>query len=100
MKKLTCLTLAILATLTVSFQASADKGSNTGSFAFEPIAESANSADWEATAPWIIPEGFSQPIVSDETTLNIYGEGEDGENLALRDNNTLPYLHVLSRYGE
>lgn len=82
MKKLTCLTLAISAALTVSFQVSADKGkgSNTGSFAFEPIAESANKNDWNPDAPWNIPKGFSQSIVSDETALNIYGEGRTDWN--------------------
>ncbi|WP_305910038.1 alkaline phosphatase PhoX [Methylomarinum sp. Ch1-1] len=72
--KLTCLMTAAFA---VSTQVYADQGSNTGPFAFEPIAESANQLDWDPTAPWIIPEGFSQKIVSDETALNIYDEGRD-----------------------
>ena len=42
---------------------------------FKPIAESANSKDWNPDAPWIIPEGFRQSVVSDESTLNIYPEG-------------------------
>ena len=74
-KTITHLIIAASAVLTVSSQVYADKGSNTGPFAFEPIAESANSEDWNASAPWDIPKGFKQSIVSDETALNIYGEG-------------------------
>ena len=56
--------------------ASAGAGSNTGPFGFEPIAVSAagNGSDFNPSAPWIIPEGFTQFIVSDESDLNIYLE--------------------------
>lgn len=73
--KVTQIALAVSTALFISTTAYADKGSNTGSFGFEPIEESANSSDWDATQPWKIPDGFSQTIVSDETDLNIYGEG-------------------------
>ena len=46
-----------------------------GPMAFDPIAGSAYGLENDPslpTAPWIIPEGFSQRIVSDETDLNIY----------------------------
>jgi len=69
------LILSTSAALTMSCVVHADKPSTSGPFAFEPIAESANSADWDATAPWKIPEGFSQTIISGEDALNIYGEG-------------------------
>ncbi|RLA46662.1 MAG: hypothetical protein DRR06_04540 [Gammaproteobacteria bacterium] len=49
--------------------------SKTGIFGFTPIPESANKANWNPKAPWLIPEGFSQSIVADETALNIYGGG-------------------------
>jgi len=75
--KLTHIALAVSAALTISATAFAEKGSNTGSFGFEPIDGSANSADWNDAQPWKIPEGFSQTIVSDETALDIYGEGHD-----------------------
>jgi len=77
--KLTYLTSAISAVILGALSANviADQGSETGPFGFEPITESANSADWDDTAPWKLPEGFSQVIVSDETALNIYGEGRD-----------------------
>lgn len=39
------------------------------------IDESANSADWDPAAPWKLPEGFSQEVVSNETNLNIYDGG-------------------------
>ncbi len=50
-------------------------GSEEKSFRFMPIPESANSKDWNPAAPWIIPEGFSQSVVSDESALNIYPGG-------------------------
>ena len=46
-------------------------------FRFKPIDSSANSADWNASAPWKLPEGFSQRVVTDETVLNIYDGGRD-----------------------
>lgn len=69
--------LAVSAAVAVSGQVHADKGSNTGPFAFEPIAESANSDNWDPARPWIVPEGFTQRIVSDEWSLNIYDDGRD-----------------------
>ncbi|WP_292433476.1 alkaline phosphatase PhoX [Methylobacter sp.] len=46
-----------------------------GPMAFDPISGSAygqqNAADLNTT-PWVIPEGYSQSIVSDESDLNIY----------------------------
>ena len=46
-------------------------------FNFKPLKESANAADWDATAPWKLPKGYTQTIVSDETALNIYPDGRD-----------------------
>lgn len=46
-----------------------------GPMGFDPIAGSAYGLENDpsiATTPWVIPEGFSQRIVSDETDLNIY----------------------------
>ena len=57
-----------------------------GPMAFDPIAGSAYGLETDpsiATTPWVIPEGFSQRIVSDETDLNIY-TGSD-----LNDMNTV-----------
>ena len=70
--------LAVAATLggslTVVANAYADKGSNTGPFGFKPIAQSADSAAWNPAAPWVLPRGFEQSVVSDESDLNVYTE--------------------------
>jgi hypothetical protein len=52
----------------------AGAGSETGPFAFSPISDSAigDGSDFTPAAQWIIPEGFSQEIVSDESDLDIY----------------------------
>lgn len=55
----------------------ADNGKHKGHFNFKPLNESASSADWNPAAPWKLPEGYTQYIVSDETALNIYDGGRD-----------------------
>jgi len=54
--------------------------STTGPFGFEPLASSADSAAWNPAAPWKLPAGFTQSIVSGETQLNIYDGGRDDWN--------------------
>lgn len=56
--------------------AMADKGLG-GPFHFKPIDESAASADWDPSAPFKLPKGYKQFVVSDETDLNIYDGGRD-----------------------
>ncbi|ALP52488.1 hypothetical protein Tel_04620 [Candidatus Tenderia electrophaga] len=56
--------------------AMADKGLG-GPFHFKPINESAASADWDPSAPFKLPKGYKQFVVSDETDLNIYDGGRD-----------------------
>lgn len=51
------------------------EASQTGIFGFTPIPQSANKDQWNPQAPWLIPDGFTQSVVSDETALNIYGNG-------------------------
>jgi len=46
-------------------------------FNFKPIDSSANSADWNPSAPWKLPEGFTQSVVSGETALNVYDGGRN-----------------------
>ncbi len=49
-----------------------------GPFAFEPIDGSAygqQTAAWDE--PLVAPDGFTQELVADETTLDIYGAGTD-----------------------
>ncbi len=50
-------------------------GPETGVFSFTPIAKSADKANWNPAAPWLIPEGFRQSVVADEQSLNIYKNG-------------------------
>jgi len=69
------LTSAILTALTVSGAVHADHKNN--SFNFKQIDSSANAADWDASAPWKLPKGYTQTIVSDESNLNIYDGGRD-----------------------
>lgn len=66
-------------TLVLSASALADEGRShhAGKFGFEPIDSSADSADWDPSAPWKLPRGFTQEVVSDETDLNIYDGGRD-----------------------
>ena len=44
---------------------------------FVELRQSANSADWDPAAPWKLPHGFAQEVVSDESALNIYDDGRD-----------------------
>jgi hypothetical protein len=57
----------------------ADNGrsSHAGGFGFKPLKTSADAAEWNPAAPWKLPKGFSQAIVSDEVALNIYDNGRD-----------------------
>ena len=79
MAQKTLIACAVAAVLAVPANTQAED-STTGPFGFQPIAESATSAGWDPTAPWLIPEGFAQSVVSDETDLNIYDAGRDDWN--------------------
>lgn len=68
------LSVAIISALSASAFA---QDVTTGPFGFEPIDGSANSADYDAAAPWKIPQGFSQYVVSNEENLDIYQGGLD-----------------------
>jgi hypothetical protein len=74
-KKLLVISIAAALTGSLAFTGSviADKKS----FNFKPIDSSASSADWNPAAPWKLPKGFEQHVVSDETELNIYDGGRD-----------------------
>ena len=76
MKKTLAIAVTAILTGVVSTAVIADKN-ETGHFKFKPIQSSANSEDWDTTAPWKLPKGYSQSIVSDETDLNIYDGGRD-----------------------
>ena len=72
---------AIIAAISFSSVVLADEGKSVNSFSkFKELTTSANAADWDASAPWKLPKGYTQTIVSDETDLNIYSEGRDDWN--------------------
>jgi len=75
MNKNYLLAAAITAALTISGAAQADHRKE--GFNFKPLKESANAADWDAAAPWKLPKGFTQTVVSDESDLKIYPEGRN-----------------------
>ncbi len=70
----------LLLTLVAAFAAQAHAGSVVdGPMSFNPIAGSAYGMEADPsvpTAPWIIPEGYVQTIVSDETDLNLYAAND------------------------
>lgn len=78
--KTTILVLSMAAAFAVNAQAASTV---KGPMFFKPIASSAygmeNDADM-ATSPWVIPEGFVQTIVSDETALDVYA-GNDWNDM-------------------
>lgn len=82
--KMKLLALAIAANLgcTASTLVVADEGKHRGHFNFKPLEMSADKANWNASAPWKLPRGYSQKIVSDESDLNIY------TNITFTDNST------------
>jgi hypothetical protein len=71
------LVMAIASALTGSLAFTNTVIADKKSFNFKPIDSSANSADWNSAAPWKLPTGFTQTVVSDETALNIYDGGRD-----------------------
>lgn len=78
MKK-TVVSMAIAAALSTTMAmgvANADSKNHKFS-SFKALDESASAADWDATAPWKLPAGFTQRVVADETALNIYDGGRD-----------------------
>jgi uncharacterized protein len=70
--------IAIISALGALTAGTLPAGASDGPMEFEPIAGSAygqGSTSW--TQPFVIPDGFSQQLVSDETTLDIYPGGVD-----------------------
>jgi len=71
--KVSALALTLAAAFAV--HAHADATVVNGPMSFNPIAASAYGMDADpgiAATPWVIPEGYVQSIVSDETGLDIY----------------------------
>ncbi len=77
-KILSLLVTAAIGSLSInSALADEDQSSIAGKFGFTTIDSSASTVGWDTTAPWKLPEGFTQSIVTDETVLNIYDNGRD-----------------------
>ncbi len=68
----------------------ADEGKHFGEFSFKPLTESANSTNWDPQAPWKLPKGYTQYLVSGEQDLNIYDGGRDDWNDMNTTNETGP----------
>ena len=66
-------------TLSIGFsgQLFADQSHKENDFKFKPLAQSADKNNWNPAAPWKLPKGFTQKVVSDESALNIYDGGRD-----------------------
>ena len=73
-KKVTVAVAAVATSLLLSANVLAD---GYKSFKFRALESSANASDWDISAPWKLPKGFSQTVVSDESNLNIYPAGRD-----------------------
>jgi len=73
--------IALLLSISYSCVSIADsnniKNRNYSNFKFKQLETSANSADWDVSAPWKLPKGYTQTIISDESDLNIYPAGRD-----------------------
>jgi hypothetical protein len=76
MMKRTVLSIAVASAMTLSGSLYSDDRGYHG-FNFNSLDESANAVNWDPAAPWKLPVGFTQAIVSDETDLNIYDGGRD-----------------------
>lgn len=68
----TALAVTSLAGMTTFAAAGDERDSGKGPMAFTPLAGSAYGLTENRTAPFAIPNGFRQAIVSDETDLDIY----------------------------
>ena len=85
----------IAAALATAFATNAFADSDRhGSMAFDPISGSAYAETTSDPAilnsePWIIPDGYTQKIISDESNLNIYRNGDGSEVADWPDMNTV-----------
>lgn len=77
MIKKTILVSAISTAVLMPGLASADKFEENNGFSFKEIDSSADAADWNTAAPWKLPKGYIQKVVSNETNLNVYDGGRD-----------------------
>ncbi len=74
-KKLTIFSIAFA--MGCSTGAIAEQDKHAERFNFKPIKESASTVNWNAAAPWKLPKGYTQKVVTNETSLNIYDGGRN-----------------------
>lgn len=72
MRRLASTAAALMVTAGAALPVGAAGMTVSGPMGFDPIAGSAYGAAWDPTAPWIVPGGFTQAVVSDEDDLDIY----------------------------
>lgn len=84
MKKIIHMSVICAGAIALSLTAASAKDNNGNGYGklkdftkYTPLTLSANSDEWDASAPWKLPEGYTQRVVSDETDLNIYPDGRD-----------------------
>lgn len=68
------------------------------SFEFTPIDSSASADIWKIDAPWKLPEGFTQKVVSDESNLNIY-DYATWEDRGVPQNNDWHDMNTVNETG-
>jgi hypothetical protein len=95
MNKKYLLASAISAALIISGAAQADHKNN---FKFKPLDESANAANWDPAAPWKLPKGYTQTLISDESDLNIY-DYPTWTNNGTPQNNDWHDMNVVNETG-
>ena len=97
MFKKSLLASVVIATLGVTGTVTADDKGQHG-FNFKALDESANSADWNPAAPWKLPKGYTQYVVSDESALNIY-DYPTWENNGIPQNNDWHDMNTVNETG-
>lgn len=73
----TVIRMVLIVTLTAMVHSTTSADASTVYFSFTPIHGSANFENWDSSAPWKLPDGYSQAIISDEKSLNIYRNGKN-----------------------
>lgn len=82
---------ALVLTLATAFAVNAHATVVDGPMPFKPIAASAYGMAADpgiAATPWVIPEGYAQSIVSDETDLDIYAANDWYDMLTVNETDT------------
>lgn len=95
------ITAALVGGLAISGSALADSHGK-GTFRFKAIDSTINSADFNPAAPWKLPKGFTQRVVTGEQTLNIYTQPtyNDGSSVTPGpQSNDWPDMNTVNETG-